>query len=93
MDAKKDTKIVKCGFMAENQPGKLIVGAKQIRKGLNAGNILRVYLAENADPGITEPIENRCKESGIEYIWVKSMSDLGRACGIDVGAATAAVVK
>ena len=26
------------------------------------------------------------------YAWVKSMTDLGRACGIEVGAAAAAVV-
>ena len=93
MDAKKDTKIVECGNMAENPMEKMIVGAKQIRKGLNAGKILRIYLAQNADPAITEPIEARCKETGIEYTWVKTMIDLGRACGIEVGAATAAVVK
>ena len=93
MDAKKDTKIAECGFVAKNDPEKLLVGAKQIRKGLNAGRILRVYLAKNADPAITEPIEARCIESSIEYTWVRSMMDLGRACGIEVGAATAAVVK
>lgn len=93
MDAKKDSKIVECGTMAENHGDKLIVGAKQIRKGLNAGRIARVYLAQNADPAITEPIAARCTEECIDFFWVKSMSDLGRACGIDVGAATAAVVK
>lgn len=93
MDVKKDSKIVECGNMAENHSGKLIVGAKQIRKGLNAGTILRVYLAQNADPAITEPIAARCEDCSIEYVWVRSMADLGRACGIDVGAATAAVVK
>ena len=93
MDAKKDTKIVECGTMAEIGRDKLIVGAKQIRKGLNAGRIDRVYLAKNADPAITGPIEARCQKSGIEYTWVKSMQDLGRACGIEVSAATAAVVK
>ena len=61
MDVKKDTKIVECGLMAERQSEKLIVGAKQIRKGLNAGKVLQVYLAENADPAITEPLEARCQ--------------------------------
>ena len=93
MDAKKDTKIVECGLMAIRSPEKLIVGAKQIRKGLNADRISEVYLAENADPAITAPIEARCQEHQIKYTWVKTMLDLGRACGIEVGAATAAVVK
>ena len=93
MDAKKDNKIVECGTMAEIRREKILVGAKQIRKGLDAGRISRVYLAQNADPAITGPIEARCLQTGIEYAWVKSMQDLGRACGIEVGAATAAVVK
>ena len=93
MDAKKDTKIVECGFMAENQSERLIVGAKQIRKGLNANRISEVYLAQNADPAITEPIEARCQAHQIKYTWVQSMADLGRACGIEVGATMAAVIK
>ena len=93
MDTNKDSKIVECGTMAEIQREKLVVGAKQIRKGLNNGRILRVYLARNADPAITGPIAARCQQSGIEYTWVKSMQDLGRACGIEVSAAAAAAVK
>ena len=93
MDVKKDTKIVECGIMAEICQCKIIVGAKQIRKGLNAGRISHVYLARNADPAITGPIEAKCQNTGIECTWVKSMQDLGRACGIEVSAATAAVVK
>ena len=93
MDAKKDSKIVKCDIMAEKRRNTLVVGAKQIRKGLKAGRILRVYLAQNADPAITRPIMAACEKERIECIWVKSMTDLGSACGIEVGAATAAVVK
>ena len=93
MDVKKDNKIVECGTMAEIRREKFVVGAKQIRKGLDANRIIRVYLAQNADPAITGPIETRCLQSGIEYAWVNSMQDLGRACGIEVSAATAAVVK
>lgn len=92
MDAKIDCKIVECGTMAEKHGEKLIVGAKQIRKGLNAGRVSQVYLARNADPAITEPLEALCQRNKVEYAWVKSMTDLGRACGIEVGAAAAAIV-
>ena len=69
-----------------------MVGAKQIRKALSAGTARQVYLAENADPVITEPLAALCQNNRVEYAWVRSMVDLGRACGIEVGAAAAAVV-
>ena len=93
MDTKKDCRIVECGNMAENHHDNMVVGAKQIRKALNSGRAQKIFLAENADPAITEPIEAMCKLNSVEYVWVKSMTDLGRACGIEVGAATAAVVR
>lgn len=74
-------------------PGsKMVVGAKQLRKALNAGRARRVYLAENADPVVTEPLATLCEQFHIEYSWVPSMAELGRACGIEVGAAAAAAV-
>lgn len=72
---------------------KVVVGAKQLRKALNNGTAKRVYLARNADPAITEPIMTQCQLNSVEYTWVRSMTDLGRACGIEVGAAAAAAVR
>ena len=69
-----------------------VVGAKQLRKAVNAGKARQVYLAKNADPAITEPIAAMCEENSIECTWVRSMTDLGHACGIEVGAAVATVV-
>ena len=69
-----------------------VVGARQIRKALNAGSANRVYLAQNADPALTEPLEALCQRNGVDCTWVRSMAELGRACGIEVGAAAAAAV-
>ncbi len=71
---------------------RVVVGSKQLRKALTKGLTQRVFLASNADPAITEPIEELCKEHCVQYTWVPSMADLGHACGIDVGAAAAAVI-
>ena len=72
--------------------GKHVVGAKQIRKALTSGSAGKVFLARNADPAITDPIIALCQHHGVEFAWVKTMSELGQACGIDVGAAAAATV-
>ena len=71
---------------------KVIVGAKQLKKAVKAGRVLDVFLAENADPAVTEPLEQLCADHHIPITWVRSMAELGHACGIEVGAAAAAVI-
>ena len=92
MDTKKDSKIPKCGSLPDADKDKLVVGTKQLRKAIRNSRAQHVFLAENADPAITEPIEAMCLEGKIQINWVASMADLGRACGIEVGAAAAAAV-
>lgn len=72
---------------------KVVVGTKQLRKALEKGLAQYVCLAKNADPAITEPIEEACLRNHVEYAWISTMLDLGNACGIEVGAAAAAAVK
>ena len=92
MDTMNDCMIPKFGDLAELAGSKIVVGVKQLRKALTAGRARAVWLAENADPAMTLPLEELCKATGIPCTWVRSMQDLGSACGIDVGAAAAAAV-
>mgnify|MGYP002514244544 FL=1 len=92
MDTKKDCRIPKCGSLPDLSRETVVVGAKQLRKALQKGTVRCVFLAENADPAITEPIAAACEKDQISCAWVRSMQDLGKACGIDVGAAAAAAV-
>ena len=92
MNTKFDSKIPKCGDLPDLRKNQIIVGTKQLRKALQKGNVRFVFLAENADPAITEPIETACKVNHISYAWIRTMQELGRACGIDVGAAAAAAI-
>ena len=71
----------------------ILVGTKQLKKVLIRGDARQVYLACDADPAITAPLEQLCEQYRVAYRWVGKMSDLGSACGIDVGAAAAATVK
>lgn len=93
MDKKNDCKIPKCGSLPPLPEGNLVVGAKQLKKAVESGRARCVFLAENADPAITGPIEMMCSRRNIQITWISSMSELGRACGIEVGATAAAVVR
>ena len=91
-----DTRNDRLAAYAVDLPGlagcKIVVGAKQLRKAMNAGRVRQVFLAKNADPTLTDPIAELCKRNRLDCVWVRSMADLGRACGIEVGAAAAAAV-
>ena len=67
-----------------------VVGVKQVRRALNAGRAKRLYLARDADPQLTRPLAEQAGAQGVEAVWLDSMRELGRACGIAVGAAVAA---
>ena len=69
-----------------------VVGIKQVRRALNAGRAKRLYLARDADPRLTRPLAEQAREQGVEAVWLGSMKELGRDCGIAVGAAAAAAI-
>jgi len=70
-----------------------VVGTRQTTKALDSGCALVVFIAKDADEKITAPIVNACSQKGIELCHVDSMSQLGKACNIKVGAAVAAVIE
>jgi large subunit ribosomal protein L7A len=74
-------------------PDKRIVGLKQVLKGVKEGVFAKIYVASDADEIIRLKILSACAENKIIYEEVFSMLELGNACAIDVGAATAGVLK
>ena len=92
MEPQKTRRKEDCDMLLRLAQHRCVVGSKQLRKALNSGTATLVVLARNADPAITGPIEAMCQRSCVEYGWVQTMSELGQACGIEVGAAAAAAV-
>ena len=93
MDTKKDIRIVQCDTMAEIRRDNAVVGIKQLKKALREGRVRTAYFAVDADPVITEPVAEMCNCNNVPVVWVKSKTQLGKSCGIDVGASVAATVK
>ena len=69
-----------------------VTGLRQTQKAVAKGLAARVYLACDADPRLTRPLEGRCRERGVPVSGAHTMAQLGRACGIDVGTAAAALL-
>ena len=93
MDMKKVCRIPDSGNLPDLTGARLLVGAKQLRKGILAGQVRAVYLAENADPNVTEPLAELCERFHIQPVRVRTKAELGRACGIEVGAAAAGAAE
>ena len=79
-------------MLTELENAAKVVGVKQVRRALASGRAKRVYLAKDACPDLTEPLEGQAAERGVEVVWADTMKALGRACGIAVGTAAAAIV-
>lgn len=69
-----------------------VVGAKQVRRALEAGTARTVLLADDADPRVTEPVVRLCEAKGVALERGYTMKDLGSACGLAVGSAVAALL-
>ena len=72
---------------------KHVVGVKQTAKVVEKGTAKLVFIAADADIRISRPLLESCETAGVKVITADSMHELGKACGIHVGAAAAAVLK
>lgn len=75
------------------QAGRISVGTKQATRAVELGVAVEVFVAKDADPRITNKMVHLCNRMGIQVTFVDSMKQLGKACGIEVGAAICAVVN
>ena len=63
-------------MLDELKSARKVVGIKQLRKSLKGGQIVRAYLAEDADPRLTDPIRTECAALGVELVTVATMVEL-----------------
>lgn len=68
------------------------VGVKQTAKAIAAGKAKSVFFANDADSKVVATLIEQCEKSKIEIVKIESMKQLGKACGIEIGAAVAALL-
>ena len=68
------------------------VGLKQTQRALEKGLVRRVYVAKDAEAHVLRPILTWCSSHNVVSIEVPTMKELGKACGIEVGTAVAAIL-
>ncbi len=68
-----------------------VVGVKQSLRALREGRAKKVFLACDADPALTGRVEALCAEVAVERGY--TMTQLGTAAGIAVGAAVVTILN
>ena len=70
-----------------------VVGTKQTVKALENNEAMAVFIAKDAEDKVKQPILALCKEKEVEPCYFDTMVELGKACGIKVKAASAAIIE
>ena len=80
-------------MLNESENTAKIVGVKQVRRALADSRVKQLFVARDADPHLTQPLERQAEEQGVPVNGTYSMKALGSAFGIAVGASVAAVIS
>ena len=76
-----------------SQANEIIVGTKQSVKALMNNEVKEIIIAEDADYRIIQKVIQTAETQKVPLTTVSSMKKLGRARGIEVGAAAVAIIR
>jgi large subunit ribosomal protein L7A len=76
-----------------SQASKIVIGTKQAVKALKEGLVREIIVADDADQKVTAQVVTKALEYSVPVLHVESMKKLGKACGIEVGASTVAIIR
>ena len=80
-------------YEALRTPGRRAVGVREARKHLERGQVERVVVAQDAETSVVDDLVREAAAHGVTIDYTETMVELGRACGIQVGAAAAALLR
>ncbi len=75
------------------QDAKVKIGTKQTMKMVEQDLAIEVFVALDADAKLISKVSSLCRKKSVKLTEVATMKELGKVCGIDVGAAMVAVVN
>jgi len=75
------------------ETGKKTVGTRQTLKVVEKGIAKVVYIARDAEKHVVKPLLQLCEQQNVPVVYLDTMEELGQYCGIEVKAASAAIVE
>ncbi|MCY6371565.1 ribosomal L7Ae/L30e/S12e/Gadd45 family protein [Clostridium ganghwense] len=72
--------------------GQKVIGLKQTLKHMKNGDGQLLYVAKDADIKLVNPLIELANEQSLKIVFIDTMKELGKVCGIDVGASVVLVL-
>jgi large subunit ribosomal protein L7A len=69
------------------------VGVKQTIRAVESGNAKTVFIAKDAEAKVVNNLKELCENKSVTVVYAETMKQLGKACGIEVGASAAALIE
>ncbi len=70
----------------------ILIGMNQCTEAVAEGKVKKAFVAQDAAAHIREPFEALCSRHSVPITYLETKQQLGRACGIDVGATCVVVL-
>jgi large subunit ribosomal protein L7A len=68
------------------------IGTKQTIKAIKNNKVNIVFIARDAESRVINPVIKLAEEKNLKLSYVDYMKELGEACGIEVGTASAGIL-
>ncbi len=69
------------------------IGIKQTLKAVENNSAKVVFIAKDADEKIVGSLRELCLSNSVKLEYIDTMKQLGKACGIEVGASAVCLLK
>lgn len=80
-------------MLSELRTAHKVIGVKQSKKAIRDGKAQEVFVALDAEKRVVGPVYDLCSETDTKLTEITTMTELGDAAGIDVGAAVVTVLR
>lgn len=80
-------------MLSELHTAHKVIGVKQSKKAIRDGKAQEVFVALDAEKRVVGPVYELCSETDTKLTEITTMTELGDAAGIDVGAAVVTVLR
>ena len=80
-------------MLSELHTAHKVIGVKQSKKAIRDGKAAEVFVALDAEKRVVGTVYELCSETDTKLTEITTMTELGDAAGIDVGAAVVTVLR
>ena len=75
------------------EKNKIKTGFKEVMNLISENKAAKAFIAEDCDEIFKERFTDAAQKAGVSFEYVPTMKELGKACGIEVGASCAAIIR